>query len=202
MALILPHYKNGDQVTTNVNAPTQKSPDTNDIAEKICVVSLFTKHLSHWPPGYRRQVHDDISVMTINKRSMKVRQRCASMEDAQKCVEDLEHIGEDPNEIVGGEKRGQDLAYSDAEQQGLYTAFRGYSQGSRKLLKTFIDKHGLLSLTQFEDPIFALLHDLEDVFDILAFNIIDAVPTCVQDAISNKDSLIQTLEEALEKYMN
>ncbi|KAJ5173654.1 uncharacterized protein N7500_001585 [Penicillium coprophilum] len=192
-----------DQVTTNVDALTQKSVDTNDLAEKISVVSLFAK-TPQVLTGLRdivAQAHDDISAMTTNKRSMQARQQCASMEDVQKCMEDLKNTGEDPNEIVG-KKRRQDPAYSDAEQQGLCTAFRGYSQGSQKLLKTIVDKHGLLSLTRFEDPMSALLHNLEDVSDILAFKIIDAVPNCVQDAISNKDSLDQILEEALEKYTN
>lgn len=73
-------------------------------------------------------------------------------------------------------------------------------QVHEELLKTVIGKHGLLSLTPFTQPVAAILRALEGVVDTLAFGIIDAVPTCAQDATQNKNSLDATLSDAQDTY--
>lgn len=70
----------------------------------------------------------------------------------------------------------------------------------QELLKTVIDKHGVLSLTPFTEPIARVLRALEGSVDQLAFGIIDTVPTCAQDATQNKKSLDMTFQEAEDKY--
>lgn len=75
-------------------------------------------------------------------------------------------------------------------------------QVHQQLLNTVIGKHGLLSLTPFTQPIAAVLRTLEGGVDHIAFDIIDAVPNCAQDATQNKNSLDSTLGDAIDTYSN
>lgn len=73
-------------------------------------------------------------------------------------------------------------------------------QVHQELLSTVIGKHGLLSLTPFTQPIAAVLRTLEGVVDTIAFGIIDTVPTCAEDATTQKQSLDSKLSDAVDTY--
>lgn len=73
-------------------------------------------------------------------------------------------------------------------------------QVHQELLSTVIGKHGLLSLTPFTQPIAQVLRTLEGGVDTIAFDIINEVPTCAQDATQNKNSLDSTLTDAINTY--
>lgn len=69
-------------------------------------------------------------------------------------------------------------------------------------MSTVISKHGLLSQTQFTQPIAAALKQLESGVDTLAFGIIDLVPTCAEGATEDKNKLDDTLQDAETAYAN
>lgn len=75
-------------------------------------------------------VSDDISAMgSTSKRDLVARQDCLNVADPQQCLEDLLAIVEDPEEVLGGDKKKRQTAtYTDAEQGSICDAFRGVSQ--------------------------------------------------------------------------
>ncbi|KAJ5239548.1 hypothetical protein N7468_004167 [Penicillium chermesinum] len=179
------------QVVANIDAITSKSSETNDIAKTISITNFFST-----TPQVIRNFRDIIAIVTqdINamesKRSLMARQECLDLEDIERCLGDLGEIVSNPSELLGGEKKKrQSPGYSDTDQEAICTSFRGFVQVHQQLLQTVIGKHGLLSLTPFTQPIAQILRTLEAGVDTIAFETIDSVPTCAQDATQNKDSL-------------
>ncbi|CAI7676812.1 unnamed protein product [Penicillium manginii] len=196
------------QMVSNIDQITELSSSTNDIAQSISVVNVFSTgpQLINNFKDIIQTATNDITAMNT-KRSIHARQECLDVTDIERCIQDLGEIVDDPSEILGSkrfvkvEKKRQDApAYSDTEQQAVCTAFREFVMIHQELLKTVIGKHGLLSLTPFTKPIAAVLQTLEGGVDELAFGIIDSVPTCAQDATQNKNSLDSTLRDARDKY--
>ncbi|KAJ5106301.1 hypothetical protein N7456_002976 [Penicillium angulare] len=212
-------------VTTNIDKITDLSSQTNDVAKTIGVTNFFST-APQVINGFKdiiQTVQTDITAMnSADKRSLRARQECLNLTNPEKCLEDLGEIVEDPSEILGEKKKRQDLleeaeedvgeilgekkkkrqdaGYSDVDQQAICTSFRGFVQVHQQLLSTVIGKHGILSLTPFTQPIAAVLRTLEGVVDTIAFGIIDGVPTCAEDATSNKNMLDDTLAKAQDTY--
>jgi hypothetical protein len=189
------------QMTSNIDAITQKSSETNDLAKTLSITNFFSV-----APGVINKfraiietVTNDVTAMN-SKRDLVARQECLDIEDVEKCISDLEEIIEDPSEILGDKKKRQSPGYSDTDQNAICTSFRGFVQVHQELLSTVIGKHGLLSLTPFTQPIAQVLRVLEGGVDTIAFAIIDQVPTCAQDATQNKNSLDSTLADAINTY--
>ncbi|KAJ5278755.1 hypothetical protein N7478_004127 [Penicillium angulare] len=191
------------EVTTNIDKITELSSQTNDIAEKIGVTNFFStapQVVNNFKDIIETATKDIAAMKKSDKRSLKARQECLNLTNPEQCLNDLEDIVEDPSEILGSKKKRQDPGYSDSDQNAICTSFRGFVQVHQQLLSTVIGKHGILSLTPFTKPIAAVLEQLEGGVDTLAFLIIDSVPTCAEDATSNKNMLDKSLEKAQDTY--
>lgn len=127
------------QMTSNIDAITDLSEKTNNIAKSISVTNFFST-TPQVINNFRQIVQvasDDISAM--EKRWMhSKRQECLNVQDVQKCIEDLNEIIEDPSEILGDKKRSfigspsartviarQSTSYTQAEQEAICSSFRG-----------------------------------------------------------------------------
>ncbi|KAF7540209.1 hypothetical protein G7054_g1608 [Neopestalotiopsis clavispora] len=167
------------QVTANIDAVTQMSSDTNNIAQSISLTNLFST-----TPD------------------------CLDVTDVEKCLADVGEIVEDPGEILGTKRsvkaskktRRQFTSFSDVEQQAICASFKDFVTIHQQLLNIVIGKHGLLSQTPFTAPMAAVLRTLEGAVDTLAFGVIDLVPTCAQGATQNLNSLDTTLNDAITTY--
>ncbi|KAJ5319902.1 hypothetical protein PENANT_c075G04585 [Penicillium antarcticum] len=171
------------EVQSNIDAITQKSAETKDVAHSITVLNALNKG-----PLVINDFKDIITLATNDITAMNSKRS--------------EEAALDSVAALGSQKKRQSVGYSAVEQQGICNAFRSFVEVHQDLLRVVIGKHGILSTFSFTKPIATVLQTLEGGVDKLAFGIIDTVPTCAQDATQNKNALDQTLKDAETTYSN
>ncbi|KAJ4155098.1 hypothetical protein LMH87_000363 [Akanthomyces muscarius] len=177
-----------DTVVANVEEVTQLSADTNTIAVKINLLNFAR---------YAPQVGSNLAqiVATVTKYIADM-----SRNDKRDLVEDIDELTEGTVKAIWPKKRQAAPPFTEANQQAICDAFRGFVRVHEALLATVIGKHGLLSLMGFAGPIATTLRELEGVVDVLAFGIIDLVPICAQSATQDKNALDRSLRDAVDTY--
>ncbi|OJD38565.1 uvi-1 protein [Diplodia corticola] len=87
----------------------------------------------------------------------------------------------------------------EAAQQAVCDAFYTFVQVQEKMLNALIGK-SYLADTPSGYPLAATLRTLEGADDTMAFSVLDAVPSCVDAATENKNSLDAKLAKAVCAY--
>lgn len=115
--------------------------------------------------------------------------------ELQECIDNLVPTSESAPPV-----RRQVPTFSTEEQQDLCDAFDYYVTVTQALMTSVTRKKQLLSQTPHFGPIGDILRGLEDAADVLAFGLIEYVPTCSTDATADQKKLSKTLGAATKAF--
>ncbi|KAM3459114.1 hypothetical protein MY3296_000261 [Beauveria thailandica] len=159
---------------------------------------------SHVLNNFRKIVQigkDDIAAISASDSAVaEARPECLNVTNVQECTRDVQKMSESSVQVNGVEKRQAVPPYTETNQQLICDALATFVQVHIALLSTVIGKSGLLSYTPLTAPIGAVLRQLEDVVDTLAFGIIAPIPFCADDTQQRIDALDQKFQEAKAAY--
>lgn len=83
-------------------------------------------------------------------------------------------------------------------QEEICELFRDFVRVHQSLLNTIIGKNSIISGSPFTDPVTAVLRLIETGVDDFAFALIDLVPSCADEAKSDKKDLDKTFEDVFD----
>ncbi|PIA91787.1 hypothetical protein CB0940_09193 [Cercospora beticola] len=115
--------------------------------------------------------------------------------ELQECIDNLV-----PSSAGTPPIRRQVPTFSTEEQQDVCDAFDYYVTVTQALMTSVTSKKQLLSQTPHFGTIGDLLRGLEDAADVLAFGLIEHVPTCSADATADRKKLGKTLGAAAKAF--
>lgn len=115
--------------------------------------------------------------------------------ELQECIDNLVPSSESAPPV-----RRQIAAFSTEEQKDVCDAFDYYVTVTQALMTSVTRKKQLLSQTPHFGTIGDILREIEEAADVLAFGLIEHVPTCSTDATTDQKKLNKALGAATKAF--
>ncbi|EXF80122.1 UVI-1h [Colletotrichum fioriniae PJ7] len=185
------------QVVQNINMVTKKSNDLIAPAQKINVVSgpLLIVGLGPFPVSRASSVAAPWGLETM----VQVLELTRSSPPKQIITGFVDIVSTVTTALA--QMKGMPPVPAGAQSDAIFEAFREFVRIHQMLLNVLIGKAGLFSTVPFIGaPIAAVLRQVEDVVDSVAFALIDAVQSRATDLQAQANMLTATITTTMDRY--